>query len=235
MGFNYREHQCRKASGNMRSVSEHRDVVEEYIHKEREAGRLLGPFQPSAFPAVHVNPFGVIPKSEPGKWRLIVDMSSPEGGSVNEGICKEWCSLSYISVDDVAHKVVKLGKGALMAKFDLKAAYRNVPVHPDDETVSHQGESLQDRQGSQTLPPPITADSERRNASDWNDVGNLASSTGSSPSLQSPPEFGQRSSDQKSPITESASTRLWQQEGPTMVDHQPSLGQWPASKNSQIL
>ena len=132
VGFNYREHQCRKASGNMRSVSEHRDVVEEYIHKEREAGRLLGPFQPSAFPAVHVNPFGVIPKSEPGKWRLIVDMSSPEGGSVNEGICKEWCSLSYISVDDVASEVVKLGKGALMAKFVLKAAYQNVPVHPDD-------------------------------------------------------------------------------------------------------
>ena len=132
MGFNYREHQCWKVSGNMRSVSEHRDVVEEYIHKEREAGRLLGPFQPSAFPEVHVNPFGVIPKSEPGKWHLIVDMSSPEGGSVNEGICKEWCSLSYISVDDVAREVVKLGKGALMAKFDLKAAYRNVPVHPDD-------------------------------------------------------------------------------------------------------
>ena len=132
VGFNYREHQCRKASKNMRSVREHRDVVEEYIHKEREAGRLLGPFQPNAFPEVQVNPFGVIPKSELGKWHLIVDMSSPEGGSVNDGICKEWCSLSYISVDDVARAVVKLGKGALMAKFDLKAAYRNVPVHPDD-------------------------------------------------------------------------------------------------------
>ena len=48
------------------------------------------------------------------------------------GVCKEWCSLSYIPVDDVARTVVKLGKGALMAKFNLKAAYRNVPVHPDD-------------------------------------------------------------------------------------------------------
>ena len=59
-------------------------------------------------------------------------MSSPDGGSVNEGICKEWCSLSYLSVDDMACEVVKLGKGALTAKFDLKAAYRNMPVHPDD-------------------------------------------------------------------------------------------------------
>ena len=61
-----------------------------------------------------------------------VYMSSPEGGSVNEGICKEWCSLSYISVDDVVRAVVKLGKGA---KFDLKVAYRNVPVHPDDRRL----------------------------------------------------------------------------------------------------
>ena len=66
----------------------------------------MGPFQPSALPEVHVNSFGVISKSEQGKWCLIVDMSSPEGGSDNEGICKEWCSLSYISVDDVAREVV---------------------------------------------------------------------------------------------------------------------------------
>jgi len=40
--------------------------------------------------------------------------------------------LSYISVDDVAAKVVRIGKGASMAKFDLKSAYRHVPVHPED-------------------------------------------------------------------------------------------------------
>ena len=135
VGFNYREHQCRKASGNMRSVEEHREVVEEYLYGEKEAGRLLGPFRPSLFPDVHISPFGVIPKSEPGKWRLILDLSSPEGGSVNNGISREWCSLSYLSVDEVVRTVVRLGRGALMAKFDLKAAYRNVPVHPDDRRL----------------------------------------------------------------------------------------------------
>ena len=29
-----------------------------------------------------LSPFGVIRKSLPGKWRLIVDLSSPNGGSV---------------------------------------------------------------------------------------------------------------------------------------------------------
>ena len=74
----------------------------------------------------------MIPNSEVGKWRLILDLSSPEGFSVNDGIKRELCSLSYMSVDDVARRVRDLGKGTLMAKFDLKAAYRNVPVHPGD-------------------------------------------------------------------------------------------------------
>lgn len=113
----------------MRSVSEHRDVIEKYIVG---AKRLLGPFDRSQFPHAHVSPFGVIPKSEPGKWRLILGLSSPEGGSVNDGISKELCSLSYMSIDDVAARVVCLGRGALMAKFDLKSAYWNIPVHPND-------------------------------------------------------------------------------------------------------
>ena len=101
----------------MKSVREHRDVVEKYIGVECEAKRVLGPYVKSHFPYVHVSPFGVIPKSEPGKWRLILDLSSPDGGSVNDGISKELCSLSYMSIDDVAARVVGLGRGALMAKL----------------------------------------------------------------------------------------------------------------------
>ena len=81
---------------------------------------------------MHISPFGVIPKSEPGQWRLILDLSSPSRNSVNDGITKEVCSLSYISIDDVAVRAIHKGRGALMAKFDLKVAYRQVPIHPDD-------------------------------------------------------------------------------------------------------
>ena len=35
-------------------------------------------------------------------------------------------------MDDVLRMVAGLGKGALLAKFDVENAYRNVPVHPDD-------------------------------------------------------------------------------------------------------
>ena len=132
IGFGYRTKVCRSVTGNMRSVEEHRDVLQVYVDGERQAGRVLGPFDRDQFPMVQVSPFGVIPKREPGKWRLILDLSSPEGFSVNDGVDKDLCSLSYMSVDEVAERVVEVGKGALLAKFDLKAAYRNVPVHPED-------------------------------------------------------------------------------------------------------
>ena len=72
----------------MKSASEHKDVVEQYLGMEREAKRVLGPLKPSDFPYVQESPFGVIPKSEPGKWRLILDLSSPQGNSVNDGITR---------------------------------------------------------------------------------------------------------------------------------------------------
>ena len=116
----------------MKLVQEHKEVVEQYIGVECGEKRLLGPFNRDDYPHVQVSPFGVIPKSEQGKWRLILDLSSPQGQSVNDGISKELCSLSYVSVDDVVAKVMGVGRGALMAKFDLKSAYRHIPVHPDD-------------------------------------------------------------------------------------------------------
>ena len=45
----------------MRSAKDHPQVVDSYIRKECEAGRLLGPFDPDLFPAVQISRFGVIP------------------------------------------------------------------------------------------------------------------------------------------------------------------------------
>lgn len=64
-----------------------------------------------------------------GKFTGIVDLSSPGGTSVNDGINPDEFALQYITVDQVICLVSKFGKGALMAKSDVKAAYRNVPVH----------------------------------------------------------------------------------------------------------
>lgn len=135
IGFDYRTHRCRKCKENMRSAKQHPQVVREYIQKECEAGRILGPLDPQLFPEVHVSRFGVIPKTDPGKWRLILDLSSPEGSSVNDGISPERCSLSYMTVDDAARAIKKTGRGSQLAKVDIKNAYRMIPVHPEDRPL----------------------------------------------------------------------------------------------------
>ena len=48
---------------------------------------------------------------------------------MNDGISKELCSLSYVRMDDIVPVIHRLGRGALLAKLDIQAAYRMVPVH----------------------------------------------------------------------------------------------------------
>ena len=82
---------------------------------------------------VHINRFGVIPKaSQPGKWRLIVDLSHPSGSAVNDGISRSLCSLRYVSVDSAVQVITECGPATLLAKLDLERAHRNVLVHPAD-------------------------------------------------------------------------------------------------------
>ena len=59
-------------------------------------------------------------------------MSTPEKANVNFGIKKKLCSQSYTSVDGIAERIVTLEKGSLLAKIDVKQAYRIVPIHPED-------------------------------------------------------------------------------------------------------
>ena len=54
----------------------------------------------------------------------------PPGFSVNHS---EACSKKYTKVDDAARFILTLGRGTLMAKLDIAQAYRNIPVHADDQ------------------------------------------------------------------------------------------------------
>ena len=64
---------------------------------------------------------------------MIMDLSAPQGMSINDGIDSELSSLSYSSVDQLAALVVSEGKGSWLVKADIKEAYRMVPVHPEDQ------------------------------------------------------------------------------------------------------
>ncbi len=126
----------RSAKKNMQSALINPAPVAEYLRTELEAGRVLGPFQEQQASDIHTSSFGVIPKKhQPGKWRLILDLSRPSGKSVNDGIAKDLSSLRYASVDDAAHIVMQMGPNTRLAKIDIAHAYRNIPVHPDDRRL----------------------------------------------------------------------------------------------------
>ena len=119
IGFN-RSSTLRPAPENFRSVKLNPTTVEKYLAEELTLGRLV----PSQAAEVRRNPIGIIPKPhQPGKFRLIVDLSAPLSSSVNDGIASSWCSMEYVSVDRAARLVSQCGKGALMAKTDLIDTY----------------------------------------------------------------------------------------------------------------
>ena len=132
IGFDY-SRPLKPARGNMSSVRAHQEVVTSYLNAEVAAGRMRE--VDSSF-AAHKSPVGIIPKPhQPGKFRLIVDLSAPEGRSVNDGVSTDLCSLSYATVYKAVELVRKNGNSCMMAKIDLLSAYRHVPEHPCDQPL----------------------------------------------------------------------------------------------------
>ena len=128
-------HGCRHAKRNLRLAYEHPEIIDAYLTCEVQLGRVicLSLAASLSLPNLQISPFGVIPKrNRPDKWRLIVDLSSPEGFSVNDELDWALCSITYSSVDDAVAIIRTLDPGALLAKLDLREAYRIVPVHPED-------------------------------------------------------------------------------------------------------
>lgn len=124
----------KSAKTNKPSARQHLSVIDDYLANEVSLLWVAGPFASPPLPNVHISGFGVIPKKgQLGKLCLIVDLtSSPSGYSVNDGINPEESSLQYIKVDQIIRMASNYGSGALMAKFDVEAAYRNIAVHPDE-------------------------------------------------------------------------------------------------------
>ena len=131
IGFD-RQCQLRQNWRNHPSSLEHTSVVNHQISAEVERGSLVGPLSPPEANQVHVSPVGLVPKPHSDKWCMIVDLSAPEGFSVNNGLREDLCSLTYASVDRAVEVIVHLGQGTQLVKMDLKDAYRMIPIHPHD-------------------------------------------------------------------------------------------------------
>jgi hypothetical protein len=65
-------------------------------------------------------------------WRVIFDLSCPEGRSVNDGIPKEYGTIEYEPLSRALQLVANAGQGAVMIKRDLESAFRHIPASPAD-------------------------------------------------------------------------------------------------------
>ncbi|XP_064635798.1 uncharacterized protein LOC135492980 [Lineus longissimus] len=118
---------------NSPSASKHPEVIDKKIASELQEGRILGPFDSPPTPDFRASPIGVVPKKEPGDFRMIHNLSYPrQGDSINKGIPKDLTSVKYSSIYDAISFIKKQDKQVYLAKCDVKSAFRIIPVAPED-------------------------------------------------------------------------------------------------------
>ena len=117
---------------NLTSARANHCVVMEKLKKEIRLGRIAGPFVYPPMPNLRVSPIGLVPKSSGNAFRLIHHLSWPEGNSVNDWIDREDSIVKYTSFDDAVQCIATSGQSTLMAKSDIKSAFRLLPIRPQD-------------------------------------------------------------------------------------------------------
>lgn len=120
---------------NYRSVYSARAQVQSALDPDIKANRIFRPFksddavsaQDNHPPSpLFVHALGAVPKTE-SSVRVIHDHSRPLGQSLNDALTQS--NFSFDSVDDA---IRLMGRGCFMAKVDIEAAYRHVPIDPFD-------------------------------------------------------------------------------------------------------
>ena len=111
----------------MCAARQHPEIVDAELEKEVNLGRILGLFSQRPLKHHRTSGLGAVPKKN-GKWRMILHLSAPEGISINDFISKEDFAINYSTIDAAVALLSRFDKGAMMAKVDLKSAFRMVPI-----------------------------------------------------------------------------------------------------------
>ena len=116
---------------NHKSAIVNSKTFEDKLQKEIALGRMSGPYNLPPFPDMTFSPLGLVPKREPGQFRTIFDLSFPCNNSVNSHIEKEHSHVVYETLDNCITIIQSIGEGCLVAKADIKDAFRIIPINPD--------------------------------------------------------------------------------------------------------
>ena len=117
-------------SHNLLSARSNSLAVMTAINKELSRGHTSGPFASPPM-NLHFSPLGAVRKKD-GTHRIILDLSSPRGSAINEGIPRDEFSVTYSLFDEAVDLVNSLGPIVYMGKLDIKHAFRLCPVRLED-------------------------------------------------------------------------------------------------------
>ena len=120
----------------MKSAFDFPQVIDSKLKKEIALGRILGPFhEPPVNPAFIISPLGVVPKKVPGEFRVIHNLSHPDGNSVNDYIPREFSPVHYATLQDAISFIKVSDSIVFMGKVDIEAAFRIMPIAPRDSPL----------------------------------------------------------------------------------------------------
>ena len=113
---------------NHKGATEFPGEIKQMLNKEVKSFVAIGPFDRVPLQGAKFSPLNSVPKKDSTQRRMILDLSFPEGNSINEGINKDLYfgmeeKLVLPSIDALADRVMELGPGCKLFKIDLSHSY----------------------------------------------------------------------------------------------------------------
>ena len=116
---------------NSKAAFENGSHITDSICTWIKRGYVSGPFSSPPLKDFRVNSILAVP--QPGKIRICMNVSLPEGNSFNDNIAKHSMEKMHMSsAKSFGFSVLEAGEGACMSKFDFIDAYKNVPAAKSD-------------------------------------------------------------------------------------------------------
>lgn len=126
---------------NRPSLYEHQAEFDDIVQTELQRGRYVGPVTQAEVESLlgtfHTSPLSIIPKpGQPGKFRIIQNLSSPHSplgsiSSINSSIDSDQYPCTWGTFSTICLLIRRLPPGSQAAVRDVKEAYRNVPIKPE--------------------------------------------------------------------------------------------------------
>jgi hypothetical protein len=126
---------------NHRSATDNAEAIDLYIEKERTNNRYSGPFSHDNLEQLigpfRTLPLGTVPKAGTNELRMIQDFSFPRDdpthNSVNTEIDSDAFPCEWGTFSEMAILVMEAPPHTQVATLDVDAAFRCVPIRPDQQ------------------------------------------------------------------------------------------------------